>query len=85
MPGDGFERMIEGVSVTATRARRAEQAATRWPAVAPQTGLAQGPLGAAQAADRELARQFAFRARALAEFAASRPVAADRAQGEPGR
>ena len=42
------------------------------------------PLGAVQAADREIARQTAVRARALAEFAASRPASADRAQGEPG-
>ncbi|MGY1615563.1 DUF222 domain-containing protein [Geodermatophilus sp. SYSU D00691] len=54
------------------------------PAYAAQTGLAAGPLGVVQAADREIARQTAVRARALAEFAASRPASADRAQGEPG-
>src|SRR3954454_16042943 len=51
---------------------------------APQTGLGDGPLGAAQAADRQIARLYAQRARALAEFAAARPASADRAQGEPG-
>jgi len=50
----------------------------------PQVGVAAGPLGAAQAADREMARLFAVRARALAAFAASRPAATDRAQGEHG-
>jgi hypothetical protein len=38
----------------------------------------------AQAADREIARQTAVRARAVAEFAATRPAAVDRVQGEPG-
>src|SRR3954454_19736573 len=51
---------------------------------APQTGLGEGPLGAAQAADRQIARLYAQRARALAEFCAARPASADRAQGEPG-
>jgi hypothetical protein len=37
-----------------------------------------------QAADREIARQTALRAKAVAAFAASRPSSADRAQGEPG-
>jgi hypothetical protein len=37
-----------------------------------------------QAADREISRQTAVRARAVAEFAASRPAAADRQQGERG-
>jgi hypothetical protein len=46
--------------------------------------LSSGPLGAVQAADREIARQTALRARAVAEFAASRPATTDRAQGEPG-
>jgi len=45
---------------------------------------ASGPLGAVQAAGRELARQTAVRARAGAEFAASRPASTDRAQGERG-
>src|SRR3954466_3239740 len=51
---------------------------------APQTGLGEGPLGAAQAADRQIARLYAQRARSLAQFAAARPASADRAQGEPG-
>jgi hypothetical protein len=51
---------------------------------APSVGWASGPLGAAQAAQRELARQYAARARALAEFAASRPASADRQPGGPG-
>ena len=52
--------------------------------VAPAAGWASGPLGAVQAADREIARQTALRARAVAEFAASRPASADRQPGEPG-
>src|SRR3954451_500839 len=51
---------------------------------APQTGLGEGALGAAQAADRQIARLYAQRARSLAEFCAARPASADRAQGEPG-
>jgi hypothetical protein len=51
---------------------------------APAVGWASGPLGAVQAADREIARQTAVRARALARFAASRPAAVDRPAGEPG-
>src|SRR4051812_46834604 len=47
-------------------------------------GVPAGPLGAVQAADRELARWTAARARAVAEFAAARPASADRAQGEKG-
>ena len=54
------------------------------PAGAPVAGWASGPLGAVQAADREIARLTAVRARALAEFAASRPASADRQPGEPG-
>jgi hypothetical protein len=50
----------------------------------PSVGWASGPLGAVQAADREIARQTALRARAVAAFAATRPASADRAQGEPG-
>ncbi len=41
---------------------------------APPVALSAGPLGAVQAADREIARQTALRARAVAEFAASRPA-----------
>ncbi|MGY1667383.1 DUF222 domain-containing protein [Geodermatophilus sp. SYSU D00696] len=53
-------------------------------APAPAVGWASGPLGAVQAADREIARQTALRARAVAAFAASRPSSADRPQGSPG-
>ena len=48
-------------------------------ASAPVVGWASGPLGAVQAADREIARATALRARAVAEFAASRPASVDRA------
>src|ERR687894_419772 len=51
---------------------------------APEVGWASGPLGAVQAADREIARQTAVRARAVAEFAAARPSSADRPQGVKG-
>ncbi|SHN83056.1 hypothetical protein SAMN05660350_03363 [Geodermatophilus obscurus] len=47
-------------------------------------GWAEGPLGAVQAAAREMSRQAALRVRAVAAFAASRPAAADRVQGERG-
>ncbi|MEX5719062.1 HNH endonuclease signature motif containing protein [Geodermatophilus maliterrae] len=50
----------------------------------PPVGLSSGPWGAVQAADREIARQTAVRARAVAAFAAGRPASADRAQGERG-
>ncbi|MGY1670681.1 DUF222 domain-containing protein [Geodermatophilus sp. SYSU D00710] len=50
----------------------------------PLVGWASGPLGAVQAADREIARQAALRARAVAAFAASRPASADRPPGSPG-
>src|SRR4051812_10812456 len=51
---------------------------------APTVGWAAGPLGAVQAADREIARQAALRVRAVAAFAATRPATTDRAQGERG-
>src|SRR5437763_15052599 len=51
---------------------------------APVAGWASGPLGVVQAADREIARQTAVRARAVAEFAAARPAAVDRPPGAPG-
>jgi hypothetical protein len=54
------------------------------PAGAPTVGWATGPLGAVQAADREIGRQTALRARAVAEFAATRPASADRPAGTPG-
>jgi hypothetical protein len=47
-------------------------------------GWASGPLGRAQAADREIARQTALKARALAEFAATRPASVDRPQSQRG-
>src|SRR4051794_11120643 len=90
--------MIEGME-TATAGDRCADARTRPPSarsrrhgagdteplvLAPPVGLSDGPLGAVQAADREIARQTALRARAVAEFAAARPASADRAQGEPG-
>ncbi|SNS70807.1 hypothetical protein SAMN04488107_3508 [Geodermatophilus saharensis] len=50
----------------------------------PVVGWASGPLGAVQAADREIGRQTALRARAIAAFAASRPASADRQPGEAG-
>ena len=64
--------------------RRSKKDSAEWPEFAPPVALSDGPLGAVQAADREIARQTALRARAVAEFAASRPASADRAQGEPG-
>lgn len=51
---------------------------------APAVGWASGALGAVQAADREIARQTAVRARAVADFAASHPASADRQPGEVG-
>ncbi|WP_091107854.1 HNH endonuclease signature motif containing protein [Geodermatophilus dictyosporus] len=54
------------------------------PRATPTAGWAAGPLGAAQAADREVARHTALRARAVAAFAASRPASTDRTQGERG-
>ena len=60
--------LMTGVGVTAT----------------PPMGWASGPLGAVQAADREIARQTAVRARAVAAFAATRPASADRPAGRPG-
>jgi hypothetical protein len=50
----------------------------------PPVALSSGPLGVVQAADREIARLTAVRARAVAEFAASRPASVDRTQGTPG-
>src|SRR4051812_45599341 len=64
--------------------RRTEKHSSELPEFAPPVALSDGPLGAIQAADREISRQTAERARAVAEFAASRPATADRAQGEPG-
>src|ERR1700712_1716901 len=64
-----FERMIEHVTETA---------------LAPPVAVSAGPLGVVQSADREIARLTAVRARAVADFAASRPASADRQQGERG-
>ncbi|WP_255363514.1 13E12 repeat family protein [Geodermatophilus sp. DSM 45219] len=52
--------------------------------MAPTVGWACGPLGAVQAAAREIARLTAVQARAVAAFAASRPASVDRQQGERG-
>ncbi|GAA3161286.1 hypothetical protein GCM10010531_11150 [Blastococcus jejuensis] len=90
-----IERMTEGSAgdwyaearrraVASSRRRRAGAASTEWPEFAPPVALSEGPLGAVQAADREIARLTSVRARAVAEFAESRPATADRAQGEPG-
>src|SRR3954454_22891150 len=54
------------------------------PKFAPPVALSGGPLGVVQSADREIARLTAVRARAVAEFAASRPASAARQQGERG-
>src|SRR5919206_2010277 len=51
---------------------------------APGVGWAAGPLRAVEAAAREMSRQAALRARAVAAFAATRPASNDRAQGERG-
>jgi hypothetical protein len=66
------------------RRARAAQPSTEWPVFAPPVQLATGPLGVVQAADREIARQTAIRAQALAEFAATRPATVDRPQGTKG-
>jgi hypothetical protein len=73
---------MDGVALTGTLGGGAPGLAVD--AAAPPVGWASGPLCAVQAADREIARQTALRARAIAEFAATRPASADRAQGEPG-
>jgi hypothetical protein len=65
-------------------AASSRKGSTEWPDFAPPVALSDGPLGVVQAADRELARQTAIRARGIAEFAASRPATSDRSQGEPG-
>src|SRR4051794_5664153 len=88
MSGAGSSAELRAVAARRSRARNrrieAERASTAWPVFAPQTRLAEGPLGEAQAADREIARMYALRARRLAEFCAERPASVDRAQGEPG-
>jgi hypothetical protein len=93
-----FERMIERmtkateaidwIELACRRARaygrRRAGGSTEWPPFQPSVALSEGPLGAVQAADREIAHQTAVRAKAVAKFAASRPATADRGQGEPG-
>ena len=89
-----IERMSEAVSTSdwveiARRRARASRRRTSpetaaLPEFAPPVALSQGPLGEVQAADREIARQTAVRARAVAAFAASRPATVDRGRGEPG-
>jgi Domain of unknown function (DUF222) len=82
--------MIEHMTGTATQARvtssraRVVEPSTEWPVFAPPTPVSAGPLGVVQSADREIARLTAVRARAVAEFAATRPASVDRQQGEPG-
>src|SRR5215203_1463659 len=83
-----FERMIErmaGSSATQQcRGPARARADEGCPGVEPAVAVSAGPLGVVQAADREIARLTAVRARAVAEFAASRPASVDRRQGEPG-
>ncbi|MGY1631344.1 DUF222 domain-containing protein [Geodermatophilus sp. SYSU D01186] len=73
---------MEDVALSGTRGGVVRPSPAEGPV--PAVGWASGPLRAVQAADRAIARQTAVRARAVAEFAASRPPSADRAQGEPG-
>ncbi|CAA9337458.1 MAG: hypothetical protein AVDCRST_MAG48-3461 [uncultured Friedmanniella sp.] len=91
-----IERMTTGTAPTgwyagvcrrtraAGRRRGARAESAEWPELAPPVALSDGSLGEIQAADREIARLTAVRARAVARFAATRPATADRAQGEPG-
>src|SRR6476661_10589973 len=81
--GDGYAIACDRARASVRR-RGGVERSTAWPAFAPPVALSEGPLGAVQAADREIARQTAIRARAVAEFAATRPATADRGQGEPG-
>jgi hypothetical protein len=69
--------MIEHVTETVAAELQSE-------AQPPAVGWASGPLGAVQAAEREIARQTAARARAVAEFTASRQASVDRQPGRPG-
>ena len=70
-------------AVAAGRRRRAAEASTAWPEFAPPVAVADGPLGAVQAADREMARLTALRARAVAEFAAWPTATGPRASRVP--
>jgi hypothetical protein len=76
--------MIEGMETVSAAPSAAASASVEWPDLAPPVALAEGPLGVVQAADREIARLTAVRAKAVAAFAALRPASADRARGEPG-
>ena len=71
-------------AVAAGRRRQAGTASTEWPEFAPPVALSDGPLGEIQAADREIARLTAVRARAVARFAADRPAAARPGAGRAG-
>jgi hypothetical protein len=82
-PDDWYAQACDRARASRRR-RLAEQASTQWPEFAPPVALSSGPLGEIQAADREIGRQTARRARAVAAFAATRPASADRVQGEPG-
>jgi hypothetical protein len=75
--------MIEGVTAGGAQGLAEPGCPPGVGVAAPSVGWAAGPLGAVQAADRQIARQTALRARAVAEFAASRPASADRVQGRP--
>ena len=74
------ERMIDPC-----QAGRRDTDSAEWPVFAPPVALAPGPLGVVQAGDRADARRIAAEARALAEFAASRPASADRPRVSRGR
>ncbi len=86
--GDGGWSLLGARAVAADRrgaaARAAAEEPVELPVLAPPVGLSAGPLGAVQAAEREIARHSALRARAVAAFAASRPASADRPQGTRG-
>src|SRR3954462_10577916 len=82
--GSDFLPAARARARAAYRRGLAAAASTDWPPFAPPVALGDGPVGAVQAADREIARQTAFRARAVAEFAAARPASADRGPGQPG-
>ena len=78
-----IEHMTSSTATQQRSARAARERSTGSP-VLPAVAVSAGPLGVVQAADREIARLTAVRARAVAEFAASRPASVDRRQGEPG-
>src|SRR3954468_2339352 len=84
MPGEAGADWYDVARRPRASRRRTADRSSEWPEPVPAVALSVGPLGAIQAADREIARQTALRARAVAAFAASRPASADRAQGEPG-